>query len=260
MSAFWKACQATAGVVITLMAMYIGYGLLPDVNDLQRHTNKPVAEMTLQQRASHMIRYLDDKGAGRGLCTGTAIGPHAILTAEHCNDGTGSDKSTQIEIDYSTHKYRIMHSIVDDRDHEIYLIDGPPLKNIVAVNLGDLHTGQHIQYYGFGQGVYPSTLRQGRVRATDDPSDVDATAKLYLFDFPAIHGDSGSAIYDDSGNIVGLVSYVLPWYGRKVMGAFALNFDSAQFCVASFYDPASDIPDEAMKEEIDNLLPAPFKF
>ena len=55
---------------------------------------------------------------GGGSCSATSIGPHALLTASHCeapSDVIAVDDVKQI----------IVRVIRDGRDHSIYLLDGP---------------------------------------------------------------------------------------------------------------------------------------
>ena len=239
---FLQTCKTTCAVFLTALVLCLGsyeaFSYWPDSDAAPRHVNPPVSQMTPQQRASHMIQYLSEDGKSKALCSGTAIGPHALLTAAHCNDGRNDSKSDTILIALSSHRFHILGVTGDDRDHEIYLIDGPAFTNIAPFSTAGLTPGEHVQYYGFGEGIYPSTMRQGHVRVQDDPSDLDALAKLYTFDFEAIHGDSGSAVFDDHGNIVGIASYVLDWYGNECMGAFALNFAPAKVLIAQHFNPA----------------------
>lgn len=236
---FWPTCKTTAAVVITTIVLLVAaYNLFDYWPTASRSINVPVSQMTPQQLASHMLIYLDRNGAETGVCTGTAIGPHAVLTASHCNNGAYARPSFSIKLDYSDVVFNIRSTSTDGRDHEIYLLTGPALKNTVPyIPASFTLVGEHITYYGFGEAVYPSTVRQGHLRPNDDPSDVDAASEFYTFDFPAIHGDSGSAIYDDQDRIVGLVTYVLPWYGHECMGAFALNFAPEKIHTAQTFDP-----------------------
>ena len=50
-----------------------------------------IEPMTLQRRATHRVKY------GNGLCTATAIGPHALLTATHCNKH-GEDATINLDL------------------------------------------------------------------------------------------------------------------------------------------------------------------
>ena len=232
---FFKACSATAGVLTTLVAAFLIYGqVTADVN-LERHSNPSVAEMTIEQKSSHMISYLDEDGKETTLCTATAIGPHALLTASHCNDGARHNPSTSIKIDYSAHHYEILAVTSDDRDHDIYLIDGPALKYTVTLNQAVPVTGEKSHFYGFGEGVYPSSFRTGHVRIADDPSDVDASVQFFTYDMPAYHGDSGSAIYNSKNEVIGIVSYGLSWYGSEKTGSYALDFSPSVIETASHF-------------------------
>jgi len=234
---FFKAVASTTGVIATLAAAFFVYQIVTSEPNLEKHINPPVASMTLEQKASHMISYLDDDGKETALCTGTAIGPHAILTAAHCNDGAHGDINTQIKIDYSDHHYKIIAVNNDDRDHEIYLLSGPAFKNIVTPIETAPVAGDTVHFYGFGEGVYPSSIRIGRVYVKEDPSDVDADVQFFIYDLPAYHGDSGSAVYNNKNEIVGLISYSLDWYGDSKEGSYALNFDAKDLEIAEHFDP-----------------------
>lgn len=235
MGAFTAAVKVTLGVVLTLALCFSIYNRYTADVDLEKHRNPPIAQMSLEQKASHMISYLNEDGRETALCTGTAIGRHLLLTASHCNDGARKDVSSAIKLDYSDHHYHILNMIDDDRDHQIYRIDGPAFVNIVPFIIATPMAGDSVHFYGFGEGVYPSSLRSGRVRANEDPSDINFQTKFFLYDLLAYHGDSGSAIYNQDNQIVGLVSYGIVWYGHEKTGSYAIGFTQKQ--IDSLFEP-----------------------
>ena len=166
-------------------------------------TEKPF-DTTPQRQATHMVILFDgDKSISE--CTATAIGPHALLTAAHCNDVR---HLTKIRMDLSRKYFHIQKTLSDDRDHEIYLIDGPAFQNFVPYVVRPARMGEHVYLYGNGHGQYPSRRLDGRRISWDDPSEVDGAAGIQHFTMPVIHGDSGSAIFADDGSIVAVTSYL----------------------------------------------------
>jgi len=241
MGVFKKAFSATFAVIAAAaLSLTLCYTIISKVvsgPDLENRPTVSVTGMSREQRASHMISYLDEDGKEKALCTATAIGPHALLTASHCNDGIRSKASTAIKIDYSAHHYSILAVTSDDRDHDIYLIDGPAFRYTVPLVQGVPKPDDSVRFYGFGEGVYPSTERDGKIFADEDPSDVDHAVQFFLFKIPVYHGDSGSAIYNQQGQVIGVVSYLVVWYGSEKMGAYALNFSPDRIETAQKFDP-----------------------
>lgn len=185
---------------------------------------------TPQARSSHMLTFLD-KGQRDSICTGTAIGPHAILTAEHCNP---HDQDEAVEIDFSPNKYRILAACHDGRDHVIYLLDGPAFLDIDAAISRTPVAGEKTYFYGFGRQKYPAVRKNGRVVNSYDPSEVDRSSGLHYFTNNAIPGDSGSAIYGSDGAILGLVTWSLD-RSDSSMGGYELAFSQADIAVAKSF-------------------------
>jgi len=189
-------------------------------NSLWTYYKKPEP----RQYFSHEVHYLNRKGEYNGSCTSTAIGPHAILTAEHCDPNMvfGS-----ITLDLSTHVFHILGYAQDDRDHTIYLLDGPAFKYYSKAVPGESKVGDKVVYYGFGGDEYPSKALRGRIISCGeyDYSDIDASQKELCFNLAVIPGDSGSAIYNAAGEIVGIVTYSFPTVDRgDICIGFSLNF------------------------------------
>jgi len=197
------------------------------------HGRAPLpATVRPEQKASH---YLLLRGAYRalGTCTGTAIGPHAILTAAHCDQ---DDSVRSVQIDLATETHEILSTATDGRDHIILLVDGTPFTNIEKVVYDVAVVGQPVVFYGVGGGHYPPVAKYGFVEDCQDPSDLDAAAGQFCFGARAIPGDSGSAVYDAEGHVVGIVTYLDRSTEPSSTIGYALNFTEKQIADASSFD------------------------
>lgn len=197
---------------------------------------KPVAQrpITIQQRAEHRIKI-----EGEGQCTATAVGPHALLTALHCDE----KDLTAVTLDLSMRKFHLLSKTLDGRDHVIYIIDGEALQNFVPLQPGVHPAGtfERIYIYGSGGGAYPPQYKSGtRTTAITDVSEIDQADGLQFYSIPVIPGDSGSAIYGEDGRIIGVVTYKIGapkdgnWESEeddnilKLGAGFDVNFTAAQ--------------------------------
>lgn len=211
MKLFWA-------VIASVLAIVLGFVLVVPKQE------KP---FTSAQKATHMVIFLDKEGEPDSMCTATAIGPHAILTAAHCNKDEIKDT---VQLDYSEHKYHLLAYAHDDRDHVVYILDGPSFTNFKHVlTRQSAFIGESVVIYGCGGRVYPPVEKTGIRIDSHDPSDIDANNRLDMFSINVIPGDSGSGVFDNDGNLVAVISYV--WGGDNTAG-FELHFSKEQLDAA----------------------------
>jgi hypothetical protein len=200
---------------------------------------RPVIAMPKEQLSSHAVTLQDEDDEPYGECTGTAIGPHALLLAEHC---LHRGKAHSVTLDYSTEDHEILAAAGDGRDHAILLLDGTPFKNIVDVKQVQAKENEALIYFGAGGEQYPPVPKVGRSVNCEDPSDVDVSSGVLCTNLPAIQGDSGSAIFNLKGEIVGLITYTVSEAPYTNVD-FALNFEQKQLDVAAtFSGKEEDLP------------------
>jgi len=205
--------------------------------------------VSIQQKATHMITFMK-YGEGAGICTGTAIGPHAILTAHHCNKDGDVDT---IKLDNAfQEEMHIEKVLTDGRDHDIYLLDGPAFTNIAFYKSRPTKVGEKVYLYGDGGGNYPPRRLEGNeVTLFTDYSDVDARNHQIMFTMKPIPGDSGSAVWSEDGNIVAVTTYL--WLsapsGGTVLGAvdFEPGFTEDQITEEETFAPSPYVKKSEVK-------------
>lgn len=185
----------------------------------------PASPVSIQQKASHgIILYTDDEGESEdGICTVTVVGPHALMTAEHC----WTKKNKSLRIDLSRRLYKAKVIAKDDREHVILGVDGPEFHNYIDLTSSIRPTirYEHVYMYGVGGAEYPPRLLSGyHVPDFDANSEVDQGDKIQRYSLAVVPGDSGSAIYGDDGKIVALITY----HKDKDGVGFELNFTPDQ--------------------------------
>lgn len=249
----WKAYALLA------FAVLCAWALLPFARvDQPLRPNHPASQ---EERATHFIALLsDDDLEPVASCTATAIGPHAIMTAQHCNDGKTFLK--HIRIDASTHIYTILKWNADDRDHLIFLLNGPSFTNLEPVYTRRPGPDERVYFIGCGAEDFPCTVKHGKISNEFDPSDVDADQEIFYFTGNCIPGDSGAAVYGEDGAIVGLLTYeVRPGH----CAGFSLAYTQQVYDYAAKYEPSFfdfvSILQEAQKNgnTTNNAQPAPSK-
>lgn len=206
-----------------------GFGPFKHTFEIKESQKEKFNPITPERKATHMLTYLDKDGKPAFACTGTAVGPHALLTALHCDEG----EYDALRLDLSRHVYHIVGAITDGRDAIIYHLDGPEFKNYVIIKQREAKLGESVISYGNGGRDYPQHTYKGQVIADSnggDTSEVDIADGMHVFSLPVIPGDSGSAIYALDGSLVAIVTYSQGTDTEDTGEAvgFALNFTKEQ--------------------------------
>lgn len=177
-------------------------------------------------------------------CSATAIAPSALLTATHCELGTDILRVDDITA-------TIQATIRDGNDHTIYLLD-ISFENYASFGKG-LELGDSIFIIG-NPGPFSNLFRRGTVAGFQtvgtswieellEGADILPPTVKVLYDFNGWPGDSGAAVFNDNGEIVGVVSVgeIVPFKGEddwpdlKIMGGYSLAFTPQQLATAAAY-------------------------
>lgn len=148
-----------------------------------------------QSKAYHHIE--QETRLENDSCTAEAVGPHALLTATHCE--LGSDK---VIVDGS--EYLIAQRIRDENDHTIYVLPAANFTDTLQFANREPVEGERVRAWGYPGGRPDIVYKEGSFTGVEQTLfDDDAGWKFVL---PVFGGDSGAAILDDEGKILSVVS------------------------------------------------------
>jgi hypothetical protein len=199
--------------------------------------------VAIEHQSMHEIvmTFTDADGKHGALCTAYAVGPHTLMTAEHCDvksDSVFVDPISLQEIrDNKISPVKIVDREFDGQDHMLLDLAGVNFKQIVEVRGYSAQgprlplQGERIHWWG-NPGGMRDQYREGIVTGVI-PWDVKDSPEgqrmegpvLYLTQAPAIGGDSGSAVFGDDGRVVGIVTFGIY---DGIMGMFPIQFTPAQ--------------------------------
>jgi hypothetical protein len=204
--------------------------------------------VTEAHKTTHKIKMSNVFGGSVGSCSATAIGPHAILTATHC-----SSPSAVITIDDKDAD--VMGTFGDGLDHTIILVRGVTFENFADVDSSRPVIADDVFVFG-NPGSFVDIYRKGVVAGFQKPEAPDSALEALLYskpkpgnegvqitfyDFNGFFGDSGSAIFNDKGKIIGVTSFIdgegAQGFELKFMGSFELRLSQDALTQARNYNP-----------------------
>lgn len=152
-------------------------------------------------------------------CSATAVGPHALLTATHCELG-----SDDLAIEGQEKTAHIDGRIRDGNDHTIFLLSGVTFKVYAQIDLkNSISQGDDVFLFG-NPGNWSDVYRRGYMAGIHQ--DLLGSESETLFDVAGWHGDSGAAIFDSRGEIAAVLTGLLS--SSNAEGSLKLPF-SFQF-------------------------------
>lgn len=135
-------------------------------------------------------------------CSATAIGPHALLTASHCELPTN-------DLDVDGTETKIIKILRDQNDHSIFITNGN-YKDFAALSSDPAKVGDTVFIFG-NPGKHNDIFRQGTVVAVEkeipDSPFSDRVPPVTVCDLNSFSGDSGAAIFDETGGNRGRSQY-----------------------------------------------------
>jgi hypothetical protein len=163
-----------------------------------------------------------------GQCTATAIGPHAVLTASHCEEATES-------IYIGDQQARVVKIMRDNADHTILFLKGIEFKEFVPIRENSSQIGDDVFVFG-NPGTFEDIYRRGYLSGQYLETYGTLKVPIMLFDFHSFPGDSGAAIFNRDGEIVAVVS-VIRWIKSDpitftLVGSYPLLFSDQDLKMA----------------------------
>lgn len=190
------------------------------------HANPPLPpspERQVEQRFDAVgALVLESEGRFRPYCSGVFIGAY-FATAAHCVIGMGGLVATEVEVathrDFDDEQARFTRSwtyltvvVWDDEDVAILRPSGAASRishGTVELAHSDLRRGDAVEVYGHPRG-YLYYFARGQVVT---PLRYIGEQPFTLINAPAYPGMSGGPIFNEDGEVVGLVSF--GWWGQS---------------------------------------------
>jgi V8-like Glu-specific endopeptidase len=171
---------------------------------------KPVSPVKSAHDASYHISFVTVTDGD--MCTATAIGPHALLTATHCELPTDDVViAVQNDTDDNDDIGHIVKRIRDKADHTILFISGQSFPSWVSVNLDDpLEQNENVFSIG-NPAEWTDVFYRGYIQGTQVDHSLEAAFGLgtpdeVLLDIQVWHGDSGAGVFNDKGELIGVLT------------------------------------------------------
>jgi hypothetical protein len=194
-------------------------------------------------RTTHVIQMVDVLGAEPMKCSATAIGPHALLTASHCELPTD-------DIAVDGQPATIFGILRDGADHSIYYVDSTfPQWATFADELPSI--ADRVFLFG-NPGSDEDIYREGYVAAikTGELTPFSDSQTAIYFDLNGFFGDSGAAVFNAKGEIVGIISVLLAQTTKddkdkvsiKFMSGLCFRFTEAQLLASASWKSGDAIP------------------
>lgn len=177
----------------------------------------------------------DDNGKSAMYCSGVFVSPTVILTAKHCvavlgmtreqivahmlglddevapPNPIGAEAHYATEADYKRGSYRTGKVLaVSEYDLGAIQIDDRALQHTYArLSPGDISTGDRVEMVGH-VGGYTWSYAEGLVSAIrmTEPDPHGRPSPTIQAEIAVGHGDSGGGLFNASGELVGIFSYV----------------------------------------------------
>jgi len=164
-----------------------------------------------------------DPGNLADYCSATAVGPAALITAEHCTAHISGDI-----VLLNGHEARVRDVITDNMDHAIIIFAESQFDRYAVIAklpiVGD-------EVFMWGNSLFDSFLRRGYVCTFvwNQPfMDIPVGSGWMVMDMQVSGGDSGSGIFNKRGQLIA----VLTGYSRSASSVYAtsmpFNFDKAK--------------------------------
>ena len=221
-------------VIIATLAISPAFGIhKKQLTKLQEQQHQSMHEIVMVDRDT------DGEIVSGGLCTAYAVGPHTLMTAQHCDD----EKTDRVYVDPVTREsvkdntavsYKIVSRQFDNQDHMLLDLSGANFKVTIFLspNVRLPQQGEHVYQWGcpagirdqYREGVVMGSLPMGIL----DDTEVNAKGPLvYFIQEAIIGGDSGSAIFSaKDGALIGIVTYGLD--NGQTAGVYPIQFTGAQ--------------------------------
>jgi len=173
------------------------------------------------------LEMIDEDGK-EGVCSGVIINKKSgfVLTAGHCVDGKGvqltvNDRHAEVARVNKILDLAVVRTTLRDSDEEMVIASESPM------------AGAEISVIGYPFGVSELAVQFGRVSQA-----YNKETKTIWINVAIIPGNSGGAIMDSTGKLVGITSRVY-YSGPSVMGA-AMPVDSIKDFVQP-YEPVRGV-------------------
>lgn len=177
-------------------------------------------------------------------CSATAIAPHALLTATHCEVPADKLFVDEDEVD-------ILGRIRDEYDHTILLVDFT-FKHYAPIAETRAQVADEVFMFG-NPGGFENLFRKGQLIGFRDGMGRDGSATWasgdknhdceLVFDLNGYFGDSGSGIFNDKGEIITVVTWSLSKHNEEsqqtfvLMSGYAFDFTPEQWLKAKSFMP-----------------------
>jgi trypsin-like peptidase len=216
-------------MLVALVGLYIGQYVKQKTIDTTPGAPNAASKVNKDSlhRTTHRL-FMSAKFNDSGYCSGSAIGPHAFLTAAHC-------EAPEMNLAVDGEPVAVTKMLHDHNDHVIFLLAGVVFTNYVTLCSDSVSQGDRVFMWGNPESIV-GMYREGYVSGVHKQLHNDGSETLdTMLTINNSHGDSGASVFTEQGCVAGVYSYLIGSGTFLLHGMLPLKFTDEQIQEARNY-------------------------